>query len=113
MVHDSKLDATSWPVRAKSFSIPASTSVPSSQSLQVAHCIRVMLGGIAELMAMARSTSQSPLLPGRYLPNDQLTDFVSVPLNCEHIAPKAFLPEFLMVVNSLVTALRLNGSLVL
>src|SRR5690348_2722372 len=88
-----------WAVTEKLFSMPLSTAVPSSQSLQVAHCIRVMFAGIAALMTSARCTSQTPLLPGRYLPSDQPRDFVKVPLNCEHMAPKAFLPEFLIVVN--------------
>src|SRR6185312_16441378 len=97
-------------VTAKLFSMPLSTAVPSSQSLHVAHCMRVMFVGMAALMTSARCTSQTPLLPGRYLPSDQARDLVKVPLNCEHMAPKAFLPEFLIVVNWLVTAARLYGS---
>src|SRR5579859_7428361 len=82
---------------AKLFSVPDSTCVPSSQSLQVVHCIRVIAGKIAVFIAAARCTTQSPLLEGRYFPIDQLTDFVSVPLKFPHIAPKAFFPEARMV----------------
>src|SRR5579884_1127642 len=111
MLHESTLEELTRQDKPKLFSMPDSTCVPSSQSLHVGHCMRVMLAGIAELMVMARSISQTPLLDGKYLPIDQLTDFVSVPLNFAHIAPKAFLPEDLMVGKSLVTADRLNGSL--
>src|SRR5579859_7246286 len=56
---------------AKLFSVPDSTCVPSSQSLQVVHCIRVIAGKIAVFIAAARCTTQSPLLEGRYFPIDQ------------------------------------------
>jgi hypothetical protein len=55
-----------------------------------------MLEGIEALMVAALCTTQTPLLEGRYLPMDQSTDLVSVPLKFPHIAPKAFLLEFLM-----------------
>jgi hypothetical protein len=51
------------------------------------------------------------LLEGRYLPIDQLTDLVSVPLKLPHIAPKAFFPDERIVLYGPVTAARLNGSL--
>src|SRR5262245_19053197 len=92
MVHERTFEVA-CPVTAKLFSLPDSTSVPSSQSLHVAHCMRVMLSGMNALILAALCTSQRPLLPGRYFPSDQPTDFVNVPLNCEHIAPNAFLPE--------------------
>src|SRR5581483_522141 len=97
MLHASVLDPLVRPASAKLFSIPDSTCVPSSQSLHVGHCMRVMLPGTAALMAAARSTRQSPLLPGKYLPIDHPTDFVKVPLNRAHIAPKNFFPEAWMV----------------
>src|SRR3954468_12904236 len=96
MVHDSRLVVFTWPVTAKLFSIPDSTWVPSSQSLQVVHCMRVMPGGTWELIVAGRCTTHRPLLDGRYLPMDQLTDFVSMPLKLPHIAPKAFFPDDFM-----------------
>src|ERR1035437_4044423 len=96
MVHRTLVVLTTWAVNTKLFSIPDSTCVPSSQSLQVVHCMRVILAGIAELMVAALCTTQSPLLQGRYLPIDQPTDLVRAPLEFPHIAPPACLPEVQM-----------------
>src|SRR5438477_337297 len=76
-------------VGAAWFSMPVSTCVPSCQSLQVTTCMRVAWAGITELILLACCTRQAPSPRGRYLPCDQATDLVSMPLKPGASAPNA------------------------